>query len=550
MGNVAALFASMVAAGLLVRRGRHPEHDGPAPDGEASPQAGGASSPVDEFEVWRHPPQNIPAAYARRPGVAPRGSRPAPVTEPPAPPFERPSPAAPATVVETRLTPSAPPQAPPRASAAAAPSGRGAWRIAVAACLFTALALVLTFAVVPALVDDERPSEPASAAAAPPAAAPAPAPAAPAQGDLVPRDVAATAGLEWSGPTSGESCVFDYDGNGVDDVFLTTGGGLYAGRADGRFVRTNATTFPARDRQGCATADFNGDGRLDLYASVGRCAAPCTSADELWIQKPDGTFIDRAAELGLETPGGRGRLPITLDANADDRPDLFTAQAGTATAANRNRLWVNKAGRGFANPPGLPSASIGIGCGTSGDVDEDGDDEMFVCGGQDGEYFLRAYENRGGRWSQANGRLGLPDHGRADAELGHMDGDGLLDLVLISPTALEIRLNRDGRFPRRDYSLPLDAGRDVAIADADGDGLRDIYVVQAQNREVPDLLLLNRGDTRFASVRGLPDAVGGEGDTVQALPDYGGTRRAGFLVGNGRGGQDGPRQLVQLTPAG
>ena len=363
------------------------------------------------------------------------------------------------------------------------------------------------------------------------------------------RDVASQAGIARTVTTEGENCVFDYNRDGVMDLFLSTHNDgpwqLFRGRPDGTFVETNVGTFPQRDRHGCATGDFNGDGRPDIYASIGACVGTCLAPKELWIQTADGGFVDRAAEFGISDRGGRGRQPITLNANGDGLPDLFTGQARGVDFPSPNRLWVNQGGTGFVNPPGLPTEDIGNQCDTAGDFDRDGIDELIVCGGDT----FRVYDRRGGSWTNATGAVGLPSTPRTDAELAGLNGDGRLDLVLVTQTRLAVRLNRGGRFPSLSYSRRLTDGRDVAVGDANGDGSRDIYVVQG-NPAVPDLLLLNQGSGgSYRSFPGLPRARTGGGDTAQAIPNYRGTNLAAFLVSNGRSfPQPGPRQLIELVP--
>ena len=110
---------------------------------------------------------------------------------------------------------------------------------------------------------------------------------------------------------------------------------------------------------------------------------------------------------------------------------------------------------------------------------------------------------------------------------------------------LEVRLNRSGRFPTVDYSLPLTLGWNLAIGDANGDGHPDIYVLQRDNGTVPDLMLLNSGSgTSYTRFSDIPQATSGEGDSVQAIPNYKGTRRAAFVVNNGYEDSQGPRQLI------
>ena len=363
---------------------------------------------------------------------------------------------------------------------------------------------------------------------------------------LIARDVASEAGIARDVSTEGENCVFDYNRDGVMDLFLSVHDGgdpwqLFRGRPEGAFVETNVETFPSGpryDRHGCATGDFNGDGRPDIYASIGTCAGTCTRPKELWIQTSDGTFVDRAAQFGITDPGGRGRQPITLNANGDKWPDLFTGQAPGVDYPSPNRLWLNQGGAGFVNPPGLPTEEIGNGCDTAGDFDRDGYDELIVCGGggQLVPTVFRVYDNSGGSWSDATAAVGLPTSPRSDAELADLNRDGWLDLVTVTGPRLEVRLNTGGRFPTIGYSLALSDGRDLAVGDADGDGDPDIYVVQGENATVPDLLLLNRGSgASYVSFSGLPQVTTGDGDTAQAIPNWKGTNRAAFLVNNGRG---------------
>jgi FG-GAP-like repeat len=361
------------------------------------------------------------------------------------------------------------------------------------------------------------------------------------------RDVARQAGIARTVITHGENCVFDYNGDGLEDLFLSTHYDgpwqLFRGVPGGTFVETNGGTFPARDRHGCATGDFNGDGRPDIYASIGGCHGACAAPKELWIQRTDGTFVDRAQEFGIDDPGGRGRQPITIDANNDAWPDLFTGQAIGRAYPSPNRLWLNSAGASFVNPAGLPNEEIGNLCAATGDFDGNGYEDLIVCG----KHTFRVYANGGGTWSDVTTAVGLSTRKRVDAELADLDGDGDLDLITATENSLEVRLNEAGRFPTVSYALPLSDGRDLAIGDADGDGDQDIYVCQGTNATVPDLLLLNQGSgAGYEQFAGLPQATKGDGDTVQAIPDWN-RSRAAFLVNNGAGAHAGPRQLIEFV---
>jgi len=363
---------------------------------------------------------------------------------------------------------------------------------------------------------------------------------------LTARDVAAEAGVARNVTTEGENCVFDYNGDGIMDLFVSNHDQapwqLFQGLPNGQFVPVDVRTFPLRDRHGCATGDFNGDGRPDIYGSIGACMGQCLAPKELWIQTNDGNFVDRAQQFGIADPGGRGRTPLSLNANGDKRPDLFTGQEPGVRFPSHDQLWINDRGHRFVEEPGPQDQNIGAQCAAAGDVEGDGTDLLIVCGVES----FHIYDLVHGKWADVTAKLGLPTWPRGDAELADMNGDGKLDLLTVWPHGFQVRLNRDGRFSTADYTLPLRDAWDLAVGDADGDGDPDVYIVQRENGVVPDVLLLNQGSgvtfTRFSD---LPQATTGEGSTAQAIPDYKGTRRAAFLVNNGaQYPQPGPRQLI------
>ncbi len=138
---------------------------------------------------------------------------------------------------------------------------------------------------------------------------------------LIARDVASEAGIARTSPRKARTACSTTTATGswtssCRSTMMGPGSYSEAGPTEPSSRRTSGR-FPGRDRHGCATGDFNGDGRPDIYASIGACAGTCTAPKELWIQTADGSFVDRAAEFGITDPGGRGRQPITLNANGD-----------------------------------------------------------------------------------------------------------------------------------------------------------------------------------------------------------------------------------------
>lgn len=160
------------------------------------------------------------------------------------------------------------------------------------------------------------------------------------------------------------SAIGDYDNDGDLDWFVSsiwdstgvpyepsfygvTGNRLYQNQGDGRFVDV---TDEAGVREGfwgwgSTFADVNNDGHLDIFHVNGWYENPRFDADpsRLFISNGDGTFTERALELGLDdTHQGRGVVAFDYDHDGD--LDLFTANnQGPPT------LWRNDGGDDLGN---------------------------------------------------------------------------------------------------------------------------------------------------------------------------------------------------------
>ncbi len=131
---------------------------------------------------------------------------------------------------------------------------------------------------------------------------------------------------------------------------------------------------------GVIPADFDGDGRLDLY--VANDGVP----NRLWLQQPDGRFADEALLAGCAVnDGGEPEASMGVDAadyDGDGDLDLFM----THLAKETNTLYVNDGAGGFderSRASGLASASWrSTGFGTAWiDFDNDGWLDLMVVNG-------------------------------------------------------------------------------------------------------------------------------------------------------------------------
>ncbi|MCL4865186.1 MAG: VCBS repeat-containing protein [Gemmatimonadales bacterium] len=121
------------------------------------------------------------------------------------------------------------------------------------------------------------------------------------------------------------TCLGDVDGDGLVDLFLARTEGanaLYRNLGDWRFEEVAASAgVQAADRfsTGCALADVEGDGDLDLVllATLGPNA--------IFLNDGTGRFTEHGADLGLDVTGRGGTTIALADVDGNGTLDLYTA---------------------------------------------------------------------------------------------------------------------------------------------------------------------------------------------------------------------------------
>lgn len=298
-------------------------------------------------------------------------------------------------------------------------------------------------------------------------------------------------------------------------------------------------------------------------------AAGCDRAAGVAPHDPRLLLVDVAASAGIDfvhTHGGLGRKYLfetmgsgvsACDLDGDGLPDLMFVQSGTLPAAEfdaadrkkaghdaglGHRLYRNLGGMRFEDitaQSGLAEPLYAMGV-TAGDVDSDGDRDLFVaCYGKD-----RMFLNDGAaHFTDDTARAGVGDAGWTihgaflDVEL-----DGDLDLLAVSYLDMPLAThrfcgpNREMRtychvdtWPGLDDRLYLNDGSGrfhdgsgaasllgtrgkglaVVAGDYDDDGDADLFIA---NDSTANLMLRNEGDGRFTDVSAMSGAdLNGEG---------------------------------------
>jgi hypothetical protein len=345
--------------------------------------------------------------------------------------------------------------------------------------------------------------------------------------------------------STGVGCaLFDFDGDGWLDIYLVSGvhldglsdpqtlnrdrlrtasDKLYRNRGDWTFedVSERAGILAGGYGMGVAVADYDNDGRRDLYVSN-------YGPNRLYRNLGDCSFEELGQKAGVcDTSFGVGCAFFDFDGDTnldlyvgnylDYVPD-FDAPGGfpgpTAYQGQVNRLFRNNGNGSFADVTSsagidtYPGHTMGVGV---FDFNEDGRWDLFVANDAMENFF---FENSGdGKFKEnalltniafgANGDA----RGAMGAEVGDINGDGRLDLFVPDFTHTCLYINQGNGFfddQARRAGISIICGHYVswgaALVDLDLDSDLDIYIANGDARQLlghPDLVFLNNGEGWF-----------------------------------------------------
>ena len=169
-------------------------------------------------------------------------------------------------------------------------------------------------------------------------------------------DVAAAAGVQWGGrapkaPGNGtvRVCAEDVDGDGTIDLFAANYGplGLFANRGKGRFDDRSAAWAIAIDSRydACAFADFDHDGKLDLYVN-GTVTGGASWQDSL-LRNTGAAFEDVTPAPIRRLQADHGVQWADVDGDGDLDLALTGSRADGMHLVMRNMLPAAAAARGL-----------------------------------------------------------------------------------------------------------------------------------------------------------------------------------------------------------
>ena len=334
---------------------------------------------------------------------------------------------------------------------------------------------------------------------------------------------------------TGGVAIFDYDNNGLPDIYLVNGSTIEAERAgnntaEDHLYRNNGNgTFMDVTRQaglgdrrwtmGVAIADVNNDGFDDVYITN-------YGGNRLYLNNGNGTFRDFSRESNTAL-GGWSSGAAFADYDGDGLVDLYVARYLDVDILNLPRegllcryrdipvqcgprglkpgtghLFRNTGGGHFEDvtaASGVGSAPPSYGLGVAwGDLDNDGRPDLFVANDSLPNFL---FHNEGkGKFTEsalANG-VALRDDGREQAgmgvDIGDYDNDGYMDIALTTfSDDYKTLFHNDGSGHFADVSYQAGLvqptwnllGWGVQFADVDNDGYADI--VMANGHVYPEV---------------------------------------------------------------
>jgi hypothetical protein len=363
-------------------------------------------------------------------------------------------------------------------------------------------------------------------------------PRSPGNGPIRFRNVAQESGIDFvleNSPTprkhlvetmAGGVATFDYDGDGLTDIFFTNGAALpsleknapkyrnrlYRNLGNFHFkdVTREAGVWGAGYSMAAAAGDYDNDGHVDLFVAG-------VAKNILYRNRGDGTFEDVTSKAGIQRdPWSIGAA--WLDYDNDGRLDLFVVNyvqwspnfdrfCGDSSGQIRvychprffeglpNRLYHNQ-GNGTFKDVSLESgiaAHIGKGMAAAiADYDQDGRMDIFVTNDKTPNFLLH---NLGqGRFEEMAFEAGtaLLDSGNEISGMGadfrDYNNDGLPDIAataLFGETFPIFRNRGEGRFADASYTSRLAvisrpySGWGVGLFDFNNDGWKDIFSANA-----------------------------------------------------------------------
>lgn len=272
----------------------------------------------------------------------------------------------------------------------------------------------------------------------------------------------------------------DINGDGNLDLYVTDvseGNQLYIGDGSGHFKEVyDAGVADMGMGQGVCFGDVDGDGDIDLFVNN------FDRSNNLYLNSGKGTFSNVTEKAGLISTGNSGFGCAFADVDEDGDLDLYVSNSG-----QHNKLYINDGNGIFTDrttEAGV-GGDTGLGRGVSvGDLNGDGHLDIYVVSPQTPNFLF--FGDGTGHFTDGTKASGAGDSGLAQGvNIADVDGDGDLDIfvanIFMANTSACSLYENDGTGHFTDIASKAGVdfhlfGQGVAFGDVDNDGDLDIFV--------------------------------------------------------------------------
>ncbi len=331
----------------------------------------------------------------------------------------------------------------------------------------------------------------------------------------------------------------DVNNDGLTDLYFVSNQGknqLYLNKGNFKFeeiAEKAGVAGKASWQTGVSMADVNGDGLLDIYVSAVSNYKGLTGGNELYINKGDGTFEEKAKEYGVNFEGFSTQASF-FDYDHDGDLDMYLLTHAVHTSLSYGRvsaralerdkeagdyLFRNEGGKLFTDvseQAGIYAAPMGYGLGISvGDLNNDGWEDIYVANDfhEDDYYYIN---NKNGTFTEAlRKHFAHTSKFSMGNDMADVNNDGLLDVVTVD-------------------MYPEDPAVEKASA---GEDPLDVYLYKLQfgfyNQYTRNTLQLNQGGEKFSDLGAMSGISATDWSWSPLLADYDNDGIKDLFVSNG-----------------
>ena len=245
----------------------------------------------------------------------------------------------------------------------------------------------------------------------------------------------------------------DISGDGLPDLYFTNNQGpnkYYINEGNWHFrdaTEEGGVAGAMNWSTGVSVEDVNADGLPDIYVCNVGGYKVLSGRNELFVQQPGGTFVERAADYGLDFTGFNTQA-YWFDFDLDGDKDMYLLRhsvhndATYGEARSRqvadslagDKLLRNDGSRfvDVTEEMGIYSSKIGYGLSAAvADFDGNGYPDVYICNDFSENDYLYLNQNGKGFEEQVRERMGHTSNFSMGSDVGDLDRDGRPDLVTL-----------------------------------------------------------------------------------------------------------------------